>query len=142
MTTAIHTNASGNILSVGGLKLEDMNKILTCDLIDHKKNFRSDALLYQILFGHECLDESKNTERLNRNLSREESLWGYRPLFIKNMDKIHQMITGEKRMEDGYESTGKIMFSLSDFHSVLFSRKTLREVLCENGYFPKDISKK
>ncbi len=87
---------------------------------------RPDAHMANILFGPYCLDESKNKERSECPWTKDD--WGYMNNFQYNMDIIAKMIKNS-------------MFNIAEFYLVLFSNKTMREVLSENSYFPEEIKK-
>ncbi|MDQ5971146.1 MAG: hypothetical protein QG566_92 [Patescibacteria group bacterium] len=118
----IHGNQE---MSVNGFTLADLNQILAFELVESR--FRPDAHMANILFGPYCLDESKNKERTERPWEKDD--WGYMDIFMYSMDIIAIMIHS------------KNMFTLSEFYSVLFSNKTLREVLSENSYFPEVLNR-
>jgi hypothetical protein len=108
----------GMELSVNGLKLEDMYKSLAYYLMDNKKDFRPDALLYSILFGVESIKSKGNDDRVGRP---GEDQWDYYRQFMYNMDKIHEIIYTKK------------MISIDEFFLVLFTPRTLQEFVLEKG---------
>ncbi|MCC6323929.1 hypothetical protein IT400_04025 [Candidatus Nomurabacteria bacterium] len=121
LVTLTHCNM---ILSVNGLKFEDITKILAIEASESK--VRSSSYLYNILFGPYFIDESKNKKRVDEIGPIHN--WDYLNQFAENMDRIDRMIA-------------KKMITLPELYTIIFSDKTLREVLCGNGYFPKEGSK-
>lgn len=116
MTTAIHTNADGTVLSVNGMDFDSMCNMMAWNLSKAKNPV---AAMRKILFFGDSIPTEDEWTLSHRERMPED--WPYAQQFLVNKAKIRKFI------ESRY-------LTLADFHKVLTSELAFHEALNINHF--------